>query len=331
MTRSLPESENASAAALNAQGGACVLPEWGVLRVDGADAASFLHSQLSNDINRLPTGDARLAAYCNPQGRMLASFVALKRHQDAQRTELWLACSSDILEAARRRLSMFVLRSRATLQDASSSVAVVGLCGGSATARLGLDAGALPEIWGGRPVEQGVAIRLPDALGVNRWLWMGPAAGREALMAGMPTLDVALWRWLDVRSGVAMVCAATSAAFVPQMLNYERIGGIDFKKGCYPGQEIVARTQYLGKVKRRAYVVHADAQLAPGQEIHWSTDPMQPAGVVAQAERCPTGGFDAIAELKLAVTESGSLHLGSAQGPVIELIGAQPHQESVLP
>ncbi len=327
MTRSLPESENASAAALNAQGGACVLPEWGVLRVDGADAASFLHSQLSNDINRLAVGDARLAAYCNPQGRMLASFVALKRHQDAQRTELWLACSADVLDAARRRLSMFVLRSRAALQDASASVAVMGLVGHAAKVRLGLVEQALPAVWSGSPLEDGMAIRLPDALGVNRWLWMGSPAGRDALQAALPALDLGVWRWLDVRSGVVMVRAATASAFVPQMLNYERIGGIDFKKGCYPGQEIVARTQYLGKVKRRAFVVHAEAQLAPGQEIHWSTDPMQPAGLIAQAERSPQGGFDAVAELKLAVTESGSLHLGSAQGPEIRLFDAQPHQE----
>ena len=112
--------------------------------------------------------------------------------------------------------------------------------------------------------------------------------------------------------------AATSGQFVPQMLNYELVGGVDFKKGCYPGQEIVARSQYLGKLKRRSFLVHAEVALQSGQEVYWSGDEAQPAGMVALACAHPEAGFDAIVELKSAVLGSGSLHLGAPRGPLLQ-------------
>ncbi|MFM2059890.1 MAG: hypothetical protein RLY71_4275 [Pseudomonadota bacterium] len=293
--------------------GACRLSHWGVLRAAGADAASFLHGQLSNDVQKLGTSHARLAAYCTAQGRMLTSVIALKRNPD----ELWLACSADVLAATLKRLSMFVLRAKAQLADASGELSVLGLAGPAAAAWLGADAPA--AVWDKTDLGAAAVVRLPDAEGQPRWLWIGPTDAAETVLAALPALALDTWRWLEVRSGVAQIVAATSGQLVPQMLNYELVGGVDFKKGCYPGQEVVARSQYLGKLKRRGFLLDTQAEPQPGQEVFWSGDPGQPAGVIALAAPGPQGGWSALAELKLGATADGSLHLGSADGALLTL------------
>jgi folate-binding protein YgfZ len=298
-------------------GGATLLPQWGVIRAVGDDAASFLHNQLSNDVVKQTAQQARLAAYCTAQGRMLASFVVVKPTAD----EVWLACSADLLQATLKRLSMFVLRAKARLTDASGELAVVGLAGPSVRAWLGDVVNDTP--WSVVALEgaadRAQVVRLPDAAGTPRWLWLGPAAQADALLAALPAIDESLWRWLEVRAGVAPVVAATSGQFVPQMLNYELVGGVDFRKGCYPGQEIVARSQYLGKLKRRGFLVDGPATLQAGQDVFWSGDDAQPAGVVALAAPHPGGGASALVELKLMASQGGSLHLGAPQGPALTL------------
>jgi folate-binding protein YgfZ len=290
--------------------GACRLHDWGVIRVRGEDAARFLHGQLSNDMEKLGPESARLAAYCTAQGRMLASFVACRHGAD----EVWLACSADVLAATLKRLSMFVLRAKARLDDASAELAVLGWAGDADAAW-----DTLPRApWGKRSDGAAEVIRLPDAAGHARMLRIGPADEAQAWLATQPALPPEHWRWLEVRSGVARVTAATSGQFVPQMLNYELVGGVDFKKGCYPGQEIVARSQYLGKLKRRAFLLHAEQPMRAGQEVFWSGDEGQPAGRVALDSDHPAGGHDAIVELKSAVLAEGSLHLGAVHGPRLE-------------
>lgn len=298
--------------------GATRLTHWGVMRAQGDDAASFLHGQLSNDFAQLDQSQARLAAYCSPKGRMLASFVALKRSP----AELWLACDAQVLPASLKRLSMFVLRAKAKLSDASGEIAAIGLTGPQVETWLGEAARLSP--WGKADLGDASVARLPDAAlpdgrQQRRFLWLGPLAAAETVIAALPALPLEQWQWLDVQSGVAMINAATVEQFVPQMLNYELVGGVDFKKGCYPGQEIVARSQYRGTIKRRAVLVHSAAELAAGQEVFASSDPSQPAGLVAQAAPSPLGGHSAIVEVKLAALEGSSLHLRSAEGPVLSL------------
>ncbi|MEO8298147.1 MAG: folate-binding protein [Burkholderiales bacterium] len=296
-------------------GGATSLPHWGVLRAQGDDAAQFLHGQLSNDIVKLDASRACLAAYCTAQGRMLASFVITR----PQPTDLWLACSADVLPATLKRLSMFVLRAKARLSDASQHLVVLGLTGPTAAQWLGEAAGT--QDWQAVQRDGASIVRLPAVDGIERWLWIGPIDQASTVLAALPALDEAVWRWLETRSGLAQVQAATSGQFVPQMLNYEVLGGVDFRKGCYPGQEIVARSQYLGKLKRRAFLVEGPTTLQAGQEVYWSEDAGQPAGLVAQAALQPGGaGGTAVVELKLAVTDTGRLHLGTPQGPLLTLV-----------
>ncbi|ACB34143.1 folate-binding protein YgfZ [Leptothrix cholodnii SP-6] len=305
--------------------GACRLPFWGVMRASGADAVSFLHSQLSNDVTRLDTGHARLAAYCNAQGRMLASLLYAKRSAE----EVWLLCSADLLPVTLKRLSMFVLRAKARLSDASGELAVLGLAGQAGADWLGADAPA--GAWDKSERDGAMHVRLPDVAGVPRWLWIGPAAAAEAVLQALPVVAESDWQWLDVSAGIAPVVAATSGQFVPQMLNYELVGGVDFKKGCYPGQEVVARSQYLGKLKRRAFLLASDVPAQPAQEVFWSGDTGQPAGQVAWSATAPDGSHLALAELKIGVIGSGSLHLGSGQGPQLRvqpLPYALPHEAS---
>jgi folate-binding protein YgfZ len=308
-------------------GGAVTLTHWGVIRAQGADAATFLHGQLSNDVKGITSVHARLAAYCNAQGRMLASFVVTQgvAAPAGEAPELWLSCRADLLAATLKRLSMFVLRAKAKLGDASADIAVIGLVGQGASNWLAGQGVALDAAWSAAACAGGRVLRLPDAPGATRYLWLGASDQAPAVLAALPALDLASWDGLEISAGVVPVQAATVSAFVPQMLNYELVGGIDFKKGCYPGQEIVARSHYLGKLKRRGVVLSAGAEASgaqAGQEIWWSGDTGQPAGQVAQAAAVD-GSWLLLAELKLAALgdapegATSTLHLGAIDGPVL--------------
>ena len=293
--------------------GAAPLAHWGVIRAQGADAAAFLHGQLTNDFALLDTSHARLAGYCSAKGRLLASFIGWKRSED----EVLLVCSADLLAPTLKRLSMFVLRAKCKLSDASAQWRLLGLAGPSATALLGQ--AAPTAVWGKAEQAGADVIRLPDTTGTTRYLWAAPI---EAAPPALPVLDADAWRWGEVASGVVTIEAATVDQFVPQMLNYELLGGVDFKKGCYPGQEIVARSQYRGTIKRRTFLFESEGAAVAGQDVFHSADPGQPAGKVANTapRRSSAGGSRLLAEIKLAAMSEGTLHLGSAEGPLLQQI-----------
>lgn len=289
--------------------GVSALPHLGVIRVRGEDAASFLHGQLTQDFALLGSGEARLAAFCNAKGRMQASFIGFKTAAD----EVLLVCSRDLLPPTLKRLSMFVLRAKAKLSDASAEFSLQGLAGEPLQA---LQPGPQTP-WRVAPAGGGHLVQLYPADGQARALWVGPA---DAAPPSGPAMDPALWQWSEVRSGVATITTPIVEAFVPQMLNYESVGGVNFKKGCYPGQEVVARSQFRGTLKRRAFLAQADAELKAGEEVFQGADPDQPAGIVAQAAPAPGGGWEAIVSLQLAAAEAGDLHAGSAGGPQLRLL-----------
>ncbi len=290
--------------------GAAPLPHLGLIRCQGEDAAKFLHGQLTQDFALLAPGQARLAAFCNAKGRMQASFVAVAIAPD----DFLLVLSRDLLAQTLKRLSMFVLRAKARLSDACGVFDLRGLAGGAA-------ADAPAEAW--QHLAQGVAhlVSLPPADGQRRALWIAPTG--TPLPQASP-LDAAVWQWGEVRSAVATVSAPVFEAFVPQMLNYESVGGVNFRKGCYPGQEVVARSQFRGTLKRRAFPAHSAGEMAAGMEVFHSSDPEQPCGLVAQAAPAPGGGWDAIVSLQLSATEEGSLTLGTPAGPSLAL-GTLPY------
>ena len=293
------------------QGGVTRLDDWGVIRARGDEAASFLQGQLTQDVAGLLAGSARLAGYCSAKGRLLATFVVWRPAPD----EVLLACSADVLPGVLKRLSMFVMRAKCKLSDASADVPLWGLAGPSADGGLPTDTQI--EVWSQLNVGNATLTRLPDATPAEdapawrRWLCAGAPPA-------MPELPRDAWLALEARSGVARVVAATSEQFVPQMINFEVVGGVNFQKGCYPGQEVVARSQYRGTLKRRAQLVDASAALMPGQEVFHSADADQPAGMVVLAGG-GAGAQSALIEVKLAALTEGTLHAGGVDGPLLTL------------
>ena len=308
---------NANISATPRLNGVAPVPHLGVIRVEGADAATFLQGQLTQDFVLLGPDEARLAAFCSAKGRMQASFVGFKRatiHDNGEtQSDILLVCNRDVLEATRKRLSMFVMRAKARLVDASDDYALYGLAG-EATNSI---ANYAISPWARTRIGTASVVSLHPADGIQRALWLAPKG--EPAPAG-PALAEALWRWGEVRSGIASISAKIVDAFVPQMLNYESVGGVNFKKGCYPGQEVVARSQFRGTLKRRAYLVHCSAAMAPGDEVFGPADDTQSCGTVAQSAASPDGGFDAIVSMQVAAAQAGGLKIGTPDGAAIELL-----------
>jgi folate-binding protein YgfZ len=286
-------------AAMSAEPTQLRLADWGVIRAQGADAASFLHSQLTQDFAGLDREHARLAGFCTAKGRLLATMVGWKHGED----EVLLALPAETLAATLKRLSMFVMRARCKLGDASAELAVYGL--------LGMPAA---DAWTLVRDGDAVQIALPAAPDLGRALQIQPTSAPAPDGAAATPDD---WAWAEAQAGMAWVRGATVESFVPQMINFEVLGGVSFKKGCYPGQEIVARSQYRGTLKRRLQVFETEGAATVGQEIFNSADPDQPAGVVA-GSGTRDGRTVITAEIKLASLDGGSLHLGSATGAALQ-------------
>jgi len=302
--------------------GVSSLDHLGVIEVSGIDNASFLQGQLSNDVLQLSSTQARLAAFCSAKGRMQASFIALKRENG----DILLVCSKDLLAPTLKRLSMFVMRAKAKLRDASGDFSLYGLMGPAACT----DLTALAHPWQAYNQGETSVVQLYPAQGLGRQLWLAPTGTPSPTGPDLPLSD---WHCGEVMSGVATVSAPLVEAFVPQMLNYESVGGVSFKKGCYPGQEVVARSQFRGTLKRRAYLAclqqnpldtaTADTLPAPlfaGQEVYAITDPDQPCGLVVQAAHNLSGQWVAIVSLQTSAADGQKLSIGSADGPAISLL-----------
>jgi folate-binding protein YgfZ len=304
---------------LTAGGAFAVLDQLAVIDAAGADAGTFLHTQLSNDVETLDSGAARLAGYCSPKGRLLASMLVWRADQTIR-----LLTSADLSAGLVKRLSMFVLRAKAKLADLSATHVAVGIAGDVNEVLSRLFAVLPDTVHGVVTTEAGSLIRVPDApAGRARFLWVTSReqfeTHRGTLAAQLGEVPAAVWDWLDIHAGEPRITQATYEQFVPQMINFEVLGGVNFKKGCYPGQEIVARSQYRGTIKRRAMLVHTEAARA-GEEIFDAADPGQPCGMVVNAAPAPGGGVDCLVEIKLASLDSASIHVGSATGPALTFL-----------
>lgn len=293
------------------------LTHFGLIRASGEDAAKFLHSLLSNDVLDLERNRAERCGFCSPKGRLLADFLIWREDND-----YLLQLSADILPALLKKLGMYVLRSKVKLSDASEDTVLIGLSGSGAADVLDIADMDIPSApLSVQSFPGGTVMRLDErryqiALRVDlaTTLW-------NALTSKATPVGIAAWRWLEIEAGVARITAATQEEFVPQMTNLDLIGGLSFKKGCYPGQEVVARTKYLGKVKRRTFRAKIEAECPTAGTNLFSPDlPEQSCGKIIDAVAAPDGGCDALASMLLTSAETGQVRVGSKDGPLLHFL-----------
>lgn len=298
---------------LAAKEGRIIAPvvDQGLIRASGADAAEFLHNLVTNDIKGITAQNSRLAGLCTAKGRLLALFLVWRDGED-----FLLMLPQEILPAILKKLSMYVLRSKVKLSDASGERALIGIAtgdGGEPIAGLGL--AGLP-LRGLAAISGGQGIRLDS----NRWLLavspdQAMSAWKQWRTLARP-VGLAAWNWLEIAQGQARVLAGTQEAFVPQMLNLElpAVAGVSFTKGCYPGQEIVARTQYLGKVKRRTFRARMDGAAAPGTHVFSPETGDQHCGAIVSLAPSPDGGHECLVCVQIGARESGEVRVGAPDG-----------------
>ncbi len=290
-----------------------------VIRVRGEDAADFLLGQFTNDLRPLDVGHSQISAYCTAQGRMLAIFRVLRQDEG-----FLLILPSELRDSIIQRLRMYVLRSRVTLEPADDLV-LLGLSGRNSDRIvqdiLGATPPAVPDSC--TATDETTVIRVGTKR--TRFELLVPANRAsgvwERIAGDASAVGTAAWDWLDIQDGIPVVHAETSEAFVPQMANLDALDGINFKKGCYPGQEIVARMHYLGRLKQRMYSAHMSANQLPhaGDKLYAPSFGEQAAGTVVDAQLAPTGGVDLLAVIQISAAEAGTLHLETPDGPNLSL------------
>ena len=282
---------------------AAPLSGWGVIHVSGADAETFLHGQLTNDLLHLPADGAQWSAYCSPRGRMLAGFLVWRDGDGG----FHMASDRALIPALIKRLRMFVLRAKVVIDDASGPSGVACHAGDASTAPM-------------QVVRAGNAatIGLAPVNGIARAISLGLPAESDSGSGDTG------WALLMIHAGEFWITAATQEQFVPQMVNFDAIGGLNFKKGCYPGQEVVARAHYRGAVKRRMYLAHVDAPASPGQPLFASDLNGQESGLIANAAPAPQGGSDVLAVLPIQSRLGADVRLGGTEGPLLTF-GSLPY------
>lgn len=287
----------------------CDLGQFCTLRASGSDAKSFLQNLLSNDINEVNQGQAQTSSFNSAKGRMLATFLIWQEGDD-----YLLQLPRKLAEAMRKKLSMYVLRAKVKITD--TEIISLGLSGDGAQDVLGQLCGELPKSALGvvRIDETCCAIRLSD----TRFLLNStqPKTLWKMLVSRTQPVGSDHWDLLNIRAGIPIILPETQEQFVPQMANLDLTGGINFRKGCYPGQEIVARMHYLGKLKRRMYLAHLKTDIAPqpGDELYSQDMEGQACGMIANAAAAPEGGYDVLAVVQISSRDAHTVYLGSLQG-----------------
>jgi len=292
------------------------LARYGIVSVSGADARAFLHAQLTNDVEHLGQDSARLAGWCSAKGRLLANFAVVPRTDG-----FLLVMARDLAAAIAKRLMMFVLRSKVKIADESDAWTPLGVWGAGVRARL--------AALGLAPAEGPLAVaaagaRIAVRVESDRYLVIAPPGDAPALetqLGGRIAPDDE-WSLLEIRSGRVLITQATQDQFVPQMVALEAIGGVDFKKGCYPGQEVVARAQYRGQIKRRILRgrVPAGVELRPGQDLYSDDAADQASGIVVNVAPA-TEGSELLAVAPIAAIEEHKPIRTAPGGAPIEVLG----------
>jgi folate-binding protein YgfZ len=288
------------------------LIQYGLLKVSGDDAQTFLQNMLSSDINAITSQQAQLSSLNSAKGRVLATLLIWRAG-----SEYFLQLPLQLVSTIQKKLTMYVLRSKVKVEDVSAKLICIGISGDKAESNLIKEFGSAPEAanlvahFGETSV-----IRLNE----NRFQLstrseLAPALWSKLSAKAQP-VGTPCWDWLNIHAGIPTITAVTQEQFVLQMLNLDALGGVSFKKGCYPGQEVVARMHYLGKLKRRLYLAHLESALAPqaGDELFSADLEGQASGMIVNAAAAPNGGYDVLAVVQVASHDEHPVHHSSAQG-----------------
>jgi folate-binding protein YgfZ len=291
-----------------------LLGHLGILQFSGEDAEAFLQGQLSCDVAAVGLRSSAYGAYCSPKGRMLANFLLWR-----EEAGFHMALSRDIAPSVQKQISKFVLRAKVKVSDASDAIVMAGAAGPKAEQALRDVFPDFPrqpnEV--SRQADTGTVIKLKDGRFFLALMPSRAAALRKRLANSLVPVGAHAWRWLDIRNGTPWVTAATQDLLVPQMANFELLGGVSFDKGCYTGQEVVARMQHLGKLKRRMFPANVAAQAKAGDPLYSEDLGDQASGMVVNAEVSPDGGYDLLAAVQTASREGSTVHLKALDGPVL--------------
>lgn len=294
------------------------LPDLGLISFTGEDTLTFLQGQLSCDVRKVTSTFAQYGCYCSPKGRILANFILVVDHAE----KVWfMQIPRAILDKIIKRLSMYVLRTKVKLADCSTESIRLGIAGNQARSLIekAFPTLEVPNSNLGVAHADGVII---ICLGINRFEIIVPFELGDQLRASFNNIATSMsrsyWQWLDIQAGIPTISLETQEQFVPQMVNMDLIGGISFQKGCYPGQEIVARTQYLGKLKRRMTLVRIETTeiVTAGDTLYSESLGDQACGIIVNAALIDEGVFEALAVIPIDLWNS-SIRWRSPQGPII--------------
>ena len=271
----------------------------------GAEAQSFLHNQLTCDVAALASGQSTFGSYCTPKGRVLATFLLWRRGDD-----FFMQLPATLREPIQKQLSKYVLRAKVKVADVTSDWTLIGVAGKDSTALVQ------------RVASGETMIKLPG----DRHEIAAPREKAQVILRALASeaekVEPGYWDWLDIRAGVPKILPATQEAFVPQMVNLDLIGGVSLTKGCYPGQEIVARMHYRGTLKQRMYLASIAGPVVPqpGDKLYSPDFGEQACGTIVNAARSPEGGSDVLAVIQIASAEKGDVHWKTLDVPALKFM-----------
>ena len=296
----------------------CELAHFGLIRFSGAEAQTFLHNQLTCDVGTLAPSTSTYGSYCTPKGRVLATFLLWRSGED-----FFMQLPSSLREPIQKQLSKFILRAKVKATDATPEWTLLGVVGKDAAAIVQRAVGEAPKaVHQVAHASGAMVIKVPG----GRYEIVAARDKAQALLtslvSGAEMAGADYWDWLDIRGGIPTIVIATQEAFVPQMVNLDLIGGVSLSKGCYPGQEIVARMHYRGTLKQRMYLANVAGgdSPQPGDKLYSSDFGEQACGTIVNAVRSPEGGYDVLAVIQIASAEKGDVRWKSSGGPALKLL-----------
>lgn len=294
------------------------LSQFGLIKVSGNDAEKFLQGQFTNDVRQVTESSNQLSAWCSPKGRIIVNFRQFKRDN-----AYYLLLPKDSVTTTFKRLQMYVLRANVKIEDASNHLVRIGIAGTKTpqllTECLGFEPSLSPNT--SLTTNQTTVLNIPGLQPRYIVFTETPQIFWECLQKTTHSVGINAWQFLEILAGLPQILPATAEEFVPQMVNYQLINGVSFKKGCYPGQEIVARMQYLGSLKRRMYLAKIDAATIPqaGDSLYVSTEE-QTVGKIVNATAHPDGGAIVLAVISIDSVNTSEIHWLNQQGECLQFL-----------